>query len=220
MGSLRASLHNGAQRDHHHGDTRLPGTAERIGRDGRAAAARPVPRKRISGAFGRADAAHRDRRLDFHAEERHQAGEELELGGVQRAAADQDDARHPLRDDLVEVRHRLGGRARRRHSRRCRYRAADRTSRWRIPTTATPPTCRPPISSAARRWSRCATRASRSRRTMAGQRGCLCRISISGSRPSGSTGCSSPRRTSWVSGNCAAITATAIRGESSATPND
>ena len=38
--------------------------------------------------------------------------------------------------------------------------------------------------------------ASRSRPTMAGRRGCWCRISISGNRPNGSTACSSPERTS------------------------
>ena len=71
----------------------------------------------------------------------------MELGRIQRSAADQDDTGHPLRDDLVEVRHVLGGRAHRRFARRAyssrrpairllilmtaTRQSADRRPRWR-----------------------------------------------------------------------------------------
>ena len=45
----------------------------------------------------------------------------------------EDDARHPLRDGMVEVRHGLGRRAGRRYPGRGRHRAADRASRSPIP---------------------------------------------------------------------------------------
>src|SRR6185436_7772826 len=53
---------------------------------------------------------------------------------------------------------------------------------------------------------------------MAARRGSWYRTSISGNRPSGSTACSSPTPIRWASGSCAAITATATRSASSATP--
>src|SRR5215218_6135493 len=53
---------------------------------------------------------------------------------------------------------------------------------------------------------------------MVDRRGFWCRISISGNRPSGSTACNSQTPTPPASGNCAAITPTATRGASNATP--
>src|SRR5882757_1368469 len=61
-------------------------------------------------------------------------------------------------------------------------------------------------------------KAVRSRPSTAGQRGCWCRICISGKAPSGRAACSSSRRTSRVSGSSLAITSTATRGKSSAMP--
>ena len=58
--------------------------------------------------------------------------------------------------------------------------------------------------------------ASRSIRSMAGRRGCWCRISISGRAPNGCGSCNSSTRTSAVSGKSLAITAMAIPGASSA----
>ena len=105
----------------------------------------------------------RTRGLVLHVQSRAKALGTLELGGIQCTASDQADARYSLRDEMVQARYALGGRADRRHSGGGRARrAADALHRWPIPSTAIPPTCRPPISSTARRWWRCATRASRS----------------------------------------------------------
>ena len=80
----------------------------------------------LPGALGRADAAGRDRRLDVHPQGRPAAGQALELGRVQRPAADRRHPRHPLRHQMVEARHPLARRAGRRPARRRRPRAADR----------------------------------------------------------------------------------------------
>src|SRR5262249_43892119 len=54
--------------------------------------------------------------------------------------------------------------------------------------------------------------------TMAARPGSLCRTSISGNRPSGSTGFSSPSATRPASGSFAATTSTATPGASNASP--
>ena len=87
--------------------------------------------------LGRPKSARFAGRLEIHVEASRQTGGRMVLGRVQRAAAKQGDARHPLRDHLVEVRHGLGGRAGRRHAGRGRHRAADRLTCWPIPSTAT-----------------------------------------------------------------------------------
>ncbi len=69
---------------------------------------------RLPRAVGRPHALDRAERLDLHAQSRPKASVQMDLAGVQRAAADGDDTRHPLRHHLVQVRHTLAGRADRR----------------------------------------------------------------------------------------------------------
>ena len=124
--------------------------------------------------------------------------------------------RHPLRHQVVEVRHQVG----RRPSTTCS--PTPGVSRRRLPPG---PLLRRLRHQRARQrpdrrqgHGRDPTRARRSRPTMAVRRGCWCRTSTSGNPPSGSTGCSSPSATSPASGSCADITSTAIPGASSASP--
>ena len=124
----------------------------------RPAPARPVPRARLPGALGRPDAAHAARRVDVldHAARstrtRSWTWEEFQAL-PQRDA----DGRHPLRHDVVEARHDLGGRLRRHAARR--RRAARAATSPRSATAATRPTCRSRTSPAARRGSSTSTTA-------------------------------------------------------------
>jgi hypothetical protein len=72
---------------------------------------------RLPRAPARADASGLDRGLALHPAPGVAASGELDLGRVRTAAAHPLERRHPLRDQVVEIRHRLGGRQLRRPSR-------------------------------------------------------------------------------------------------------
>ena len=114
------------------------------------------------------------------------------LGGVPRPAERGDHPRHPLRDQVVEARHRLAGRLGRHAARRGRD--DGRVRRPVLATAATRPTCRSRTSPAARRGSCSTTTASRSRPSTAAPRACSCRTSTSGRAPSGCAACACSRR--------------------------
>ena len=107
----------------------------------------------------------------------------LDLGRVPGAAAREHHGRHPLRDQVVEARHGVGGRLgrhaarRRRDARRVRGRLLRRRLHDQPAARRTSP--------AARRGSRSATTASRSSPSTAAPRGCSCRTSTSGRARSG-----------------------------------
>lgn len=79
----------------------------------------------LPGPIRRPHAADQHRGLVLHAQTGAEAGRQMELGGVQRPAADPADPRHPLRHQMVEARHALGRRADRRCVQRRRRHAAD-----------------------------------------------------------------------------------------------
>ncbi|CAA9552222.1 MAG: conserved hypothetical protein, partial [uncultured Thermomicrobiales bacterium] len=87
---------------------RLPGTPPRSGR-GRAPAAGPVPDPRFPGALRRADPPLGDRSLGLRRRRRRRADPSLDLGRVPGAAERDDHRRHPLRHQVVQARHGLGG---------------------------------------------------------------------------------------------------------------
>ena len=99
---------------------------------------------------GRTHARHAARRVDVHPRRRGRRRAQLDLGGVPGAAEGDADRRHPLRDDVVEVRHQLGGRLGRHAARRRSSRSA--ASSPRSPTAGTRPTSRSRTSPAARAW--------------------------------------------------------------------
>ena len=91
----------------------------------RPRAARAVPDRRLPGALCGADAAHAARGVDVLDPGRRLAGQ-LDVGGVPGSAERDDHEGHPLRDEVVEARHELGGRLGRHPARRGRARGGVR----------------------------------------------------------------------------------------------
>ena len=110
----------------------------------------------------------------------------------QALPSEDDHDRHPLRDEVVEARHGLGGR-RRRHAARGASTTTPPT-RSRSATAATRRTSRSRTSSTGRPGSRTATTASRSTRSTAARRACSCRTSTSGRARSGCAASPARRR--------------------------
>src|SRR4029077_7363475 len=75
----------------------------------RPASSRPVRNARFPGALGRTYAAHAARELGFHAPWRGRIGGTLDVGRIRRAAPRECDGRHPLRHEMVQARHDVGG---------------------------------------------------------------------------------------------------------------
>ncbi len=142
-------------------------------------------------------------------------GPPLVVGGVPGPPAGDADGRPPLRDEVVEVRHRLEGRQPRRPDggRRVggRIRPGLQLRRLHDQPAAGGPPRRQGVDRA-----RVRRRGARRRRTAA-RPGCSSRTSTCGSRPSGSRGSACSTRTSRASGRRRATTTTATRGASSAT---
>ena len=78
--------------------------------------------RRLPGPLGRPDAAHAARRVDVHDRRRVDEPRQLDAGTSSGAAERDDHARHPLRHEVVEARHGLGGRLGRHAARRRRAR--------------------------------------------------------------------------------------------------
>ena len=118
------------------------------------------------GALRRSDAAHaRSTTWDFTIRGGDGGSSRaLVVGRAPGAAARDADRRHPLRHEVVEVRHEVGGRLGRHAARRPRATPASPTARSssRSATAATRRTCRSPTSPVARRGSRSDTTARRS----------------------------------------------------------
>ena len=73
----------------------------------RTRASRAVRHGRLPGAFRRADPASPSGRVELHRARGDRRAGDLELGRVRRAAERDDHRRHPLRDQVVQARHRL-----------------------------------------------------------------------------------------------------------------
>ena len=71
----------------------------------RSPPARPVPRRRLPGPLGRADAPHAARRVEPDHPRRGRRGGLMDVGGAARAADRDLHRRHPLRDEVVQARH-------------------------------------------------------------------------------------------------------------------
>ena len=81
-------------------------------RSARPRPARPVRHRRLSRPLSRADPSHAARRVGLHDRRRGGRARPLDVGRVPRAAQRGSHRRHPLRHEMVEARHDLGGRPR------------------------------------------------------------------------------------------------------------
>ena len=136
--------------------------------------------------------------VGLHDRRRGRRAAPLDLGGVPRAAERGGHGRHPLRDEVVEARHRPG---RASPSTRCSTASRPRPSTSSpSATAATRRTCRSRTSPTARRGSPTPTTASRSSPSTAARRGCSSRTSTSGRARSGCAASGCTRRTSPASG--------------------
>ena len=183
-----------------------------------APAARPVPDARLPGALGRPDAAHAARRVELHDPRRGRRAARRWTWEEFNALPQRDDhGRHPLRDEVVEVRHDVDGRV-------GRHAAGGRRDRGRVrhaPGADGGYTTNLPLEDLTdgKAWvvDELRRRAAASPSTAA-RRGCWCRTSTSGRARSGCAGSTLTRRgRARLLGGATATTTTAIPGASSAT---
>ena len=166
---------------------------------GRPRAAGPVPDDRLPVLSAGPDPPHPARAVGLLDRRRGRRAAPLDLGGVPRAAERGRHGRHPLRDQVVEAGHGLGGRL---ASTRCWTGSRPRGVRHRLLRRRLhdQPAARGRHRTARPGW-RSPTTASRSRRSTAARRACWCRTSTSGRAPSGCAGCSCSRRRARASGS-------------------
>ena len=171
----------------------------------------------VAGAQRRGHAEAVDGHVDVHGRGSGRASDDVDLGRDPRPRAVDVRGRHPLRHDVVEVRHDVRRRLR-------RHAAGGRRPAARAPPTSSPSatpatrrTSRSPTSPAARRGSSGTSTARRCPSTTAARPGCSCPTCTSGRAPSGWPACACSTTTSRGSGSATATTTAATRGSSSAT---
>ena len=140
----------------------------------------------------------------------------LTWDAVQGAAAQAGPHRHPLRDPLVEARHRPGRASRSRRSSSWPRSGRPRRTSSATPSRATPRTCRSRSSTTTTSCSPTPSTASRSSPSTAIRSACSSRSGTSGRARSGSAASSSSTTTSSASGSATATTTTPTPGRKSA----